>query len=335
MSSWHSYPKVYNLGHAAIRELLLDDVIVEEKVDGSQFSFGVFDGQLRVRSKGAVINLGAVPTMFQEAVAHVTALKPLLINGWTYRGEYLQKPKHNVLAYDRTPRQHIIIFDISPAEEEYLDPLAKRVEAERLGLEVVPVLYQGRVTSAEALRHLLERTSVLGGQKIEGFVIKNYARFGIDKKILIGKHVSEAFREVHRGDWKERNPGQTDILTRIIAQYKTPARWNKAIQHLRDDGKLEHSPKDIGALIIEAKDDLFKECAGEIRELLFQWAWPQIARGVVAGLAEHYKQHLLERQFASEDLARLVEAEIEKGPCLVAQKIEAMQAELADAMERR
>jgi hypothetical protein len=43
MTSWHSYPKLYAMGHRAIADLLLDDVIVQEKVDGSQFSFGLFD----------------------------------------------------------------------------------------------------------------------------------------------------------------------------------------------------------------------------------------------------------------------------------------------------
>ena len=37
-----SYPKIYSLGHAAILDLLDGRVIVEEKVDGSQFSFGLF-----------------------------------------------------------------------------------------------------------------------------------------------------------------------------------------------------------------------------------------------------------------------------------------------------
>ena len=40
--SWHSFPSVYAVGHAALADLFLDDVIVEEKVDGSQFSFGLF-----------------------------------------------------------------------------------------------------------------------------------------------------------------------------------------------------------------------------------------------------------------------------------------------------
>lgn len=35
MSSIHSYPNIYNLGHRAVTDLLGLEVIVEEKVDGS------------------------------------------------------------------------------------------------------------------------------------------------------------------------------------------------------------------------------------------------------------------------------------------------------------
>jgi hypothetical protein len=115
MSSWHSYPSIYNFGHKAICDLLKHDVLVEEKVDGSQFSFGVFKTvgeddpditapvMLRVRSKGAVMHPDAPEKMFTKAVESVKEREHLLTLGWTYRGEYLQKPKHNALAYDRVP----------------------------------------------------------------------------------------------------------------------------------------------------------------------------------------------------------------------------------------
>ena len=41
-----------------------------------------------------------------------------------------------------------------------------------MGLECVPLLLSGMVSSADELRALLERESVLGGQKIEGMVVK-------------------------------------------------------------------------------------------------------------------------------------------------------------------
>ena len=138
MTSWHSYPSVFALGHKAIEELLLDPVLVEEKVDGSQFSFGRFDGELRVRSKGKEMIPDAPEKMFQLAVDFVRTLD--LREGWTYRGEYLSKPKHNALNYDRVPNGNVILFDINTEEEGYLSYENKKSEASRIGIEISPFL---------------------------------------------------------------------------------------------------------------------------------------------------------------------------------------------------
>jgi RNA ligase len=296
MTSWHSYPKVWGLGHAAISELLFDPVIIEEKIDGSQFSFGKFQGEIKMRSKGQEMIPGK-EKMFSKAEETVMRIADRLNEGWTYRTEYLQKPKHNVLAYDRTPENHIIIFDINPSEETYLPYDQKLHEARRLGLECVPQLYYGNVKNAEELTSLLERTSYLGGQKIEGFVIKNYAKFGPDKKALMGKHVSEAFKEKHKVDWKLSNPAQSDIIELIINAYRTGARWDKGIIHLKEKGLLENSAKDIGLLLKEVNLDILAECEAEMKEQLWKWAWPKVSRGLVRGLPEYYKEKLLKSQF--------------------------------------
>lgn len=295
--SWHSYPQVYALGHRALKELFLDPIIVEEKIDGSQFSFGLFEDGLRVRSKGQVMLVDAPEKMFDRAVETVKSLP--LHEGWTYRAEYLRKPHHNGLSYDRIPNKHLILFDINAAEEEYLPYSVKAEEATRLGLEIVPLLHEGMVSSADEMRGFLTRTSVLGGQLIEGVVIKNYARFGLDKKVLMGKFVSEAQKEVIQRNFKAANPGKADIIDSIIQSYGTPARWQKAVQHLRERGMIEDSPRDIGNLIKEAPEDVLKECADDIRDELMKWAWPQIRRGITHGLPEWYKQLLLDKQFES------------------------------------
>ena len=298
MDSWHSYPSTFALGHKAMTELLLDPVVVEEKVDGSQFSFGLFPEGLRCRSKGAQLNLIAPEKMFERAIATVQRLEPMLRIGWTYRGEYLAKPKHNALAYDRVPEQHVILFDINPAHEEYLSWDVKAEEAARLGLEVVPRLFEGMLTDILMVREMLSRVSVLGGQQIEGVVIKNYSRFGLDKKALIGKYVSEAFKEVHAAEWKAANPNSADIVQSLIGAFRTPARWAKAVQHLREAGTLEDSPRDIGLLMKAVPDDIAAELEEEIKARLYAWAWPKIRRGVCSGMAEWYKDELLKRQFA-------------------------------------
>lgn len=294
-ASWNSYPSIYALGHAAIADIFNEEIIVEEKVDGSQLSFGLFPDGLRARSKGAQIQILAPMAMFKPAVDVVQSLD--LHPGWTYRAEFLAKPKHNVLCYDRIPAKHLIIFDINTGNESYLGYEEKAAEAARLGLEVVPLLFKGKCTDIEMFRSFLDRTSILGGQKIEGVVVKNYARFGRDKKVMLGKFVSEAFKEVHASEWKSENPKQGDILELLVREYKTPARWSKALQHLRESGKIEDSPKDIGLLFPEAQSDLEAECRVEILEKLWKWAWPQLKRRCVHGLAEWYKEQLLQRAF--------------------------------------
>lgn len=303
-NSWHSYPQIYALGHRYSTELLLDDVAVQEKIDGSQFSFGWFsdypisDG-FRMRSKGAQLNIEAPASMFRKGVEFVKTLK--LQDGWTYRGEYLLKPKHNTLAYDRVPANNIILFDINPSEESYLSHAEVAQEGERIGLETVPQFYQGKLETADKLRDLLDSDSCLGGQKIEGVVIKNYHRFGLDKKALMGKFVSEMFKEVHSKDWKKRNPGKKDIIESLIDSYRTPARWEKAVQHLRDVGKIQDAPQDIGELMREVWPDIIKECEADIKDALFEWAKKDLQRGVVRGLPEWYKQKLLDAQFSNYD----------------------------------
>lgn len=304
-----SYPSIFNLGHKAIADLLKSDVIVEEKVDGSQFGFMVHSdsGELQCRSKGAVLYNDAPQAMFIKAVETAKKLAPILKKGWTYRGEYLQSPKHNSLAYDRTPKDNIIIFDIQTGIECYLSPEDKLKECERIGLECVPVLFKGKIDDANHFRSFLDTVSVLGGQKIEGVVIKpsEYNLFGPDKKCLLGKFVSEAFKEVHSNEWKNSNPTGSDILSLIGIDYGTPARWNKAIQHLREDGKIQDDPKDIGALMKEIPNDVRKECEQEIKDRLWVWAWPHISRSICKGFPQWYKDELLKKQFEEIDHAFL------------------------------
>lgn len=295
--SWHTYPQIYALGHKALKNLLSGPVLIEEKVDGSQFSFGRFGNELKIRSKGKNIFLDAPEKMFIKAIESVKTIESQLTDGWTYRAEYLQKPKHNVLAYERTPKSHIMVFDINSGHEEYLSYEEKLKEASRLGLETVPVIFQGILTDYSMFQDLLKTMSVLGSQKIEGVVVKNYDQYGPDKKVLMGKFVSEEFKEVHANEWKNSNPSQNDILTTIQNKYKTPARWQKSVQHLKEVGLIEGTPKDIGLLIKEAGSDLLKECESEIIEDLKKWALPHIVRGAVRGLPEWYKEQLAKQQF--------------------------------------
>jgi len=291
-----SYSKIYNLGHRAIENLFKDDVTIEEKVDGSQLGFGLIGGELMARSRGAKLYFENPEKMFANGLEIIKSLDDILHEDWIYRGEYLDKPKHNTICYDRVPSNYTIIFDIDRGGQNYLTYKEKKTEAERIGLECVPLLYSGKVDSAEQLQKYLETDSVLGGNKVEGIVIKNYERFTTDAKSMMGKFVSEKFKEKHNKEWKN-NSNKKDFINVLCENYKTEARWNKSIQHLREDGKLLNEPKDIGLLMKAIQEDILEECKEEIKESLFKWAWPQISKITIRGFADFYKEKCMVSHF--------------------------------------
>lgn len=296
MNHISSYSTIYALGHRAIIDILSGPVVVEEKLDGSQFSMTRNESdELSCRSKGQDLVIDAPEKMFNQAIG--TALILPLHPGWIYRCEYFQKPKHNTLAYSRIPKWHLALYDVETAPQCYLSPSEKAAEAARLGIECVPVFYEGILSDPTILSSLMDRESILGGQKIEGVVIKNYAMFTADKKVAMAKMVCESFKEKNAANWKSENPTRQDVVQLIIAALKTDARWNKAIQHLRERGQITDSPKDIGLLIKEAQEDIRKEEAEWIASELLKHAMPQIMRGVVAGLPEWYKSKLAKLAF--------------------------------------
>jgi len=292
-----SYPSIYQIGHKAINDIFTTEVLIEEKIDGSQFSFKkISETEYIAKSKGAILG-GDIQNLFKPAVATMVRILPNLKVGWSYRGEALCRPKHNTLSYSRAPKEGLVLFDIDDGLENYLSRPDKEEEAKRLGLELVPALYQGKVENFEELQKLLELDSYLGGVKIEGFVVKNYNLFTADKKVKMGKFVSEAFKEKHRTDWKAGNPNKADILELLALTYRHEGRWQKAIQHLQEKNLLTNDPTDIGILMREISLDIEKEEVDNIKDKLWEWAKRKILAGATRGFPEWYKLKLAEEMF--------------------------------------
>lgn len=291
-----AYTKIFALGQSYISHIFDDEVEITEKIDGSQIAFGIIQGELHIRSKGAYIHdylTRKENDLFYPAIQSILKARTYLVEGWTYYGETLKKPKHNVLAYSTVPKGNIALYGIKFSDGSFaynLDFFAKL-----LSMDTVPVLYQGRATPDKVLE-LMDTVSILGGQKIEGVVVKNYNKpvviGGHVSSITVGKYVSEAFKEVHASSWKEENTGKGkwDLYKQ---NFRTPARWNKAIQHLTEKGELTSSPKDIGSLIKEVKEDISQEEKENIKEFLWKEFGDEVLRESVKGLPEWYKDKLL------------------------------------------
>lgn len=297
-----SYPKVYNLGHRALDGLFDAPVIVQEKIDGSQINFRWDESeQLHVRSKGTWQYGGPNHRVepdgqFKPAVDHLLGISGGTPSGLIFRGETLAKPKHNTLAYERTPAGHIVLFDVV-SDGWHRDPELS-AWADDLGVDVVDER-ETIVTDLPGLENLVEATKpMLGGDHVEGLVFKRFDKFDTDGKPLMGKLVRAEFREKHEKEWKGEKKGPREVVQTLIGSLNTEARFEKAVQHLRDDGLIEDDPRDIGRLMVEVKRDVLAEETDWIKDQLWAAFRKDIERGVGRGLPEWYKARLAERQFS-------------------------------------
>lgn len=290
------YPKILALGHRTIKNVFDGEVEVTEKIDGSQFSFVKVDGELICRSKKKVLVNEAVDKLFEPAVKKVQEVKDEIPEGYVFFGETLMKPKHNTLEYSRVPKGNVALFGMMDMTTQEMQPhFVFSAWADRFDMDTVPILHFGQVNKPESLKELLELESYLGKTKIEGFVVKNY---GLDALIgdvyypyLVGKFVSEKFKEKHdKGQYGNRKRKQS--LDEFIKSYRTEARWRKAVQHFKEEGKLVGEPKDIGPLIKEIQSDLVEECKEEILDWLWKEYSKQIMGTVIHGFPEKYKEWL-------------------------------------------
>lgn len=286
-----SYSDIYNIGHKALEGFFDDEVECTLKLDGSQISATKQNGQYFARSKGQDLHLDNPEKLFAKGCKAIQTLD--LKEGWIYRGEYFNSPSHNTIAYERVPNNHIILYGIDRADQDYLSWEEMKAEGDRIGLEVVPLLFRGKIDKLDFLKELLDKAVCpLGGKIKEGVVCKSFNKFGRDKKILMAKFVDTSFKEVHGIEWKKNNPTKSDIVESIIKSLQTDARYNKAVQHLNEKGQISGELKDIGALIKEVKEDILKEEAENIKDLLFKSFQEQILRGASSPIVNWYKDRL-------------------------------------------
>jgi len=297
MSKSASFPKILHIGDRHISSLFDTWIEITEKIDGSQLGFGKVDGQLFVRSKGKEQDLDDPDMMFSKAVEYIKTIEDKIPDNMTFYGEWLQKPKHNTLAYDKVPKNGIALFGAYDSVARVHYGMQQIQDwAIKFDVDSVPLIFAGTCSPEFVLGLVKERVSYLGGQKIEGVVVKAYKNWmfmeTLPQSVMSGKYVTEEFKEVHHKNWKAENTGKGKLAT-AISQYKSQARWNKAIQHLRDDGTLTGTPKDIGPLIKEVRADIETEEKENIKDQLWEIYKNEFLGSSTDGLPQYYKEQLV------------------------------------------
>ena len=310
------FPKIWALGHRHTHNIFRGPCEITEKVDGSQFAFGRINGEIVMRSKGREIpDIECDDKLFKPAVDHVRMFRHLVPDNTMFYTETLCRPRHNVLRYDRTPDGYMALFGVLNVEGEKFVTDYNNLShwASVMEIEAVPVLFYGQLIvpvegdatnddrkGAEVAIKLLEKESFLGGTKVEGIVIKNYAHdFLIGGQqyvpIQMAKYVSEVFKKQHDKN-AYGNKARKQSIDEFIKSFRTEARFQNAVQHLREDGKLLGEPKDIGSLIPEINRDFDEEelCGfiDHITDKVVGDYVKQVRRTIISGFPEWYKKHL-------------------------------------------
>lgn len=308
-----SYPKVLTVGSRHTENVFDGRVSVQEKVDGSQFGFGVdASGAVCCRSHHRQIALDEGPEaagMFDLAAGFVAGrfaewAKASGLRDSYFYAEYLRKPKQNTISYGRVPSGNLVLFDalVSWGKDTsyWLDYEHLAAIAAELGIDVVPLLATESNVSVDFLANFLSWGSYLAGDKgsvtVEGVVVKNYSQIialGSVPQPLFCKHVNPKFQEANTEGWKRDS--RKGRLESYLERFGTEAAWRKAVQHLDEAGELTHTPRDIGPLIKELSRDLEDEQSADIKDRLWEIFKRDILKAHGRGFPEWYKDQLAER----------------------------------------
>ena len=301
------FPKIHNLGTPPVDGILEGDDTLEvtEKLDGSQFGFGKQNGEFFMRSRNN--NLSEIPSdMFSVIMKYVEEkLKPAIMsmrNDCVFYGEYLRGQKSNVLKYDRIPKNNLILFGyfeliggkVIASEHSTLEEYADLFD-----VEAVPLLWRGRagdLTPEKILDLVKTSNSVLGGDMVEGVVIKRYGDWywrAADHTypLRAAKFVQDIFKE--KASKAPEHRKAKDCWAEFCESFRTEARWRKAVQRITEDGTITYTPKDIGALVKLVQEDVRSEDSELIQEMLWKFfGEPDCIKKSITGMPQWYKEQL-------------------------------------------
>lgn len=292
------YMDVTRLGHKTTIGVLNkgDHIVIQEKLDGANASFRRVGNELVAFSRNhqltAENNLGG----FYEFVQN---LEISIGEGLIFFGEWLNPHK---VKYPEHQKKFFLydIYDIT--NSRYLPFATVKVIGESLGLNIIPVFYEGEYISFEHLQSFVGKT-MLGGKlgdidTGEGIVVKNvdYAdRFG--NQIFV-KLVTDAFREVQ----KQKAPKDPKVeLTQeavFVEQTVTDARIEKFLHKFVDEGILEEEfgIEDMGTILRNMNPRIQEDILKEESDMLPKdYDTKQLSKAVARKVATTVKKILAQK----------------------------------------
>lgn len=261
------YHKIIRYGHKSTQDVLNkgDYIIIQEKIDGANASFAVINGELKCWSRNRELNESNTLEGFYGWVQQNVQVQKLL-EGVVYFGEWTAQHK---VSYEGYMKQ-FFLYDIYNLHlEEYVSFSMVRDEAKRLGLQLIPVFFEGEFESFEQLMSYVGRTDLGGKLKGkptgEGIVVKNVNyRDEFGKQVFV-KLVIDGFREIQRQKQAKDSKKAFSEAESKVRECVTLPRVEKQVFKLIDNGLLdrEYGIEDMGFLLKHTSpmvaEDILKE----------------------------------------------------------------------------
>lgn len=255
-----------------------DHIVVQEKIDGANFSIR-YDPETDSVASFSRKN----PLSFQNDLRGAwgwsqkldkNLVKDVLGNNLVLFGEWLVP---HTIVYPQERYQNAYFYDVYDTEtEQYFKQDKVKEVINSLGLIYVPVFYDGEFQSWEHIQEFVGRTD-LGGEHGEGVVVKNMSRINDPNTRLpfYTKIVGEKFSEKKSVKPKMIDPekvAERERLQNLVDTVVTEGRVTKLVHKMVDEGIIPEKwdEHDMSTIARNIGKDVYYDCVKEEPDVVEQ-----------------------------------------------------------------
>lgn len=265
MAEQKKYQSITRYGKSNNEVTARGNIVIWEKLDGANASFKRVGDEIQTFSRNQELTgedgLGGFRKWVLENI-NIEKLEP----DFLYFGEWLNRHKINYGEHEKK----FFLFDVYDlAEVKYLDMRFIRDEAQHLGLTLAPIFYEGEYISEEHLQSFVGKSMLAPDGVGEGVVVKDYGYMDKHGNQHFTKIVSKHFHEISGVKVKEHK-SKPDIVTQFIENTVTPARIEKLLFKLVDEGHLKEdfAIEDMGTILKLLGGSVYEDVMQEEADML-------------------------------------------------------------------
>lgn len=251
------YDHLERLGHDEVEGLTIGECFVFSKLDGTNSSVWLKNGELQAGSRNRILNLendnaGFCRYVQDNAEKFFSAFNIAGSDQLVIYGEFLVP--HSLKTYREDAWRKLYVFDVfDPQQNRYLPYNVYHSFIREAGLEIIEPLCTFTNPSDEQLHKEAEQNTylILDNAGVgEGIVIKNYYwRNKFDCQPW-AKIVRNEFKEANRREFGTNDKkGEFQVEAAIAERYVTPALVSKVRAKINNDYYSAISPEDCSGLM--------------------------------------------------------------------------------------